>query len=504
MLSDWILDSGYNPDGKPRQARPLRFSLGTVLKAGCGDWKAGWLGALKWRRLPTSRECIAACDPLARPPLFPARSAAPSLRPLPPVNHLLPCVRHLPFYERLAVTDASSDAWDASAASLHALRLVDAWCRGSRRGAALSKREVRAVARYVKGARGAIQSPFLRVVEAIAAGEPHAEDIVGRALLEHARALRLEMEWQLAVDVCQTVVEQLAQDIDPALLLEAMAQWAVSLRLVGRFDEARRRYVALRRRAKHLRNIEYVAWARIGLANILLDRGNFPGAQSAIGEVIADMRTSAEPRLRGMLSRALHTRANIANARGRPSEALPVAYEALDLCHDPIERESILHDIAVAFMGVGCLAAARDALVLLRRTAMNHAVRWSASVNLMEIAALEGRAESFESWRRDLADQRLRPCHRVHFLCLAGEGYERLGQYKRAVEMYAEAVSAGEALGINEVVIRAEARAREVCAKRYLPARVVAVPVSHDVEDVIEAVAELRMAAGIPAGAENP
>jgi hypothetical protein len=122
----------------------------------------------------------------------------------------------------------------------------------------------------------------------------------------------------------------------------------------------------------------------------------------------------------------------------------------------------------------------------------------------MEIAALEGRADSFEAMRRDLAGQRLRPWHHALFLHLAGEGYERLGQYTRALEMYAMAVSAAEALGICEVVVRAETRAREVRAQRYLSAAAPGIPESRDVERLLDTVAELRIAAGIPAGAMDP
>jgi hypothetical protein len=70
--------------------------------------------------------------------------------------------------------------------------------------------------------------------------------------------------------------------------------------------------------------------------------------------------------------------------------------------------------------------------------------------------------------------------------------------------MYETAVVAGETLGINDVVIRAEERMREVRARRYLPARATAYSASPDVEQVIEAVTELCVAAGISVGADDP
>jgi tetratricopeptide (TPR) repeat protein len=420
------------------------------------------------------------------------------------LNTLIPPGRHVAFHEQLAITDPSSEAWRGVAAGLHALRLVDAWCRRSDRPARVSTRQLRAVGRLAKRARGETRQRLLTVVDAIASRGPRAADAAARALLDHAIALRFEMEWHLAIDILRTVIERLGRAIDDAILLEAMAQCGFALRLAGRFQESRVAYLALRREAKRCQNVEYSIRSDVGLANILMERGNFPAAQSLVENVIVGLRVSPKPHLQPMLSRALHTRANIAQGRGRYAEALPIISEALELCADPAEREAILHDIAAALIGLGCLSPARDALILLRKTAINQATVWSASVNLMEIAAREGRTESFERWRGELESQRLRPVHRAQFLYLAGEGYERLQQYERAREMYETAVVAGETLGINDVVIRAEERMREVRARRYLPARATAYSASPDVEQVIEAVTELCVAAGISVGADDP
>jgi tetratricopeptide (TPR) repeat protein len=310
------------------------------------------------------------------------------------------------------------------------------------------------------------------------------------------------MKWDLAVEVSRTAVEVLGGYIEHSVLFESMAQWGVSLRLAGRFDEARGVYRRLVRAAHHRRRTEYVIRGRVGLANVLMDRGNLPEARTRIDEVITKTRSMGDPRLRSVLSRALHTRSNVAAARHEMSEALASAHEALELCDDVVERENILHDIAAALIELGCLSEARDALVLVRRTAINQANRLSAAVNLMEIAARQGRPDAFERWRRELEAQPLRPLHQAQFIYLVGEGYERLGEYGRALETYKAAVARAEKLGINDVIIRAELRAREVRAGRYLSAPEPAGSRLHTIKRLIEAVGELRLAAGSAAGDE--
>jgi tetratricopeptide (TPR) repeat protein len=312
------------------------------------------------------------------------------------------------------------------------------------------------------------------------------------------------MHWPLAIDICQTIVERLGACIEHSCLLATVTQWASAARAAGRLDEAERMYLELGRLAMRFQDIQYGFRSRIGLANVHLEHGNYPEAQARIDEVIADVRAAGDPSLNGILSRALHTRAAVAMCRERYAEGVEFAREALHCCDDAVERDMILHDIASALISLGRLSAARDALLLIRTRALNHSTRWSACVNLMEIAGLEGRTKSFEYWHRKLANQQMRPWHRGHFFRLAGEGYERLGRYELALEMYETAISIGEAFGVNDVTIMAEARANEVRARRYLTMASVESSVSRDLEQVIAVVSELRIAAGIPAGVEDP
>lgn len=143
-----------------------------------------------------------------------------SLSPFPVrLKRLPPRMRHLAFYEMLSSTDTSSKLWRVVAATLHTLRLVDTWRRGSRRRSKVSTRQVRAVTGLVKAAQGGARRQLPPVIDAIESNAPDAEAAIATALLRHARALYLQMHWQLAIDVCETITVRLGRHIDETLLL---------------------------------------------------------------------------------------------------------------------------------------------------------------------------------------------------------------------------------------------------------------------------------------------
>ena len=414
-------------------------------------------------------------------------------------------LRHLAFYKTLDGADVSSELWYVTVAWLHALRLVDTWHRSPRRRAVVSSRQLRAVMHFARMMNAPDSRRRLsRVVDAISGNAPDAESAVARDLLDHASALNLEMKWHLAIDVCETVVTRLGRSVECSVLLDVVSQWAANARAAGRWRETRRVYGELLRLGRRCRSTEHVLRSAIGMANFHMSRGNYPRAGSIIDDVIVRARSEADAGRRSALWRALHTRGTILMNRGKPEEGIADVQEALPLCDDLAERESMVHDIASALIALGHLSAARDALLLLRSASRNHSVRLSSTINLMEIASLEGRADEFETLRRDVAGRHMRPTHRALFFQLAGEGYERLGQPERALEMYALAISTGEELGVSEAVVRAEARSHEIRARRYLPPGPMQTPPRQDFGHWMDAVAELRLAAGIPTGTTDP
>ena len=75
----------------------------------------------------------------------------------------------------------------------------------------------------------------------------------------------------------------------------------------------------------------------------------------------------------------------------------------------PRERDRILADIATGFLSLGLFDVARDAYLVLVATAQDQYVRWTAGLNLMEIAGRQGVEPLFDRYRRDFKDAELPP-----------------------------------------------------------------------------------------------
>ena len=66
--------------------------------------------------------------------------------------------------------------------------------------------------------------------------------------------------------------------------------------------------------------------ARIQEANVAIDRGNLPYAETLLDETILQAKESGLSEIRAT---AIHDRAHLAIRRGRPEEAVVLGYEAL-------------------------------------------------------------------------------------------------------------------------------------------------------------------------------
>src|SRR5579859_5175738 len=128
-------------------------------------------------------------------------------------------LRHRAFFDALATTDESSDAWRAARAGLVTLRLLDAWCDYRHDGQA-SLATMRAREKAFKYETDAVQNVIAelpangaerRLLSTIVARTVEAHD--GETprfiapLFAYARALHVRGAWALAADVYLLVWE---------------------------------------------------------------------------------------------------------------------------------------------------------------------------------------------------------------------------------------------------------------------------------------------------------
>jgi tetratricopeptide (TPR) repeat protein len=240
-------------------------------------------------------------------------------------------------------------------------------------------------------------------------------------------------------------------------------------------------------------DIVSVLRARIHEANMAMDRGNIPRAQSILDETIQNATANA---LVDVRARALHSRAVVAMKRGEFEHGIRLAYEALRDQAQPSERDRVLSDIATAFYDLGMRSAARDAYLILAATAQEQYQRWIATINLLECAAADGREPIFEQYRRELADVSLPVSLACHYHFYVGEGYRlfrRLDQSRAALQ---RSLAIASQHGINEMVIRAERALQQVGDAGVVIIAETPAP-SEEIAEVASAIREMRELVGV-------
>lgn len=317
--------------------------------------------------------------------------------------------------------------------------------------------------------------------------------LVAPRLLAYGRALQFEGRWALAADVHQTVIAHTHPVEEADIVIAANMQLGTCRRTLAEWDEATAAFARAGCAAAMTSDIVGVLRARIAEAKIAIERGNLPYAQSLLEDTT---READANRLREVRSMALHDRADIASRRGQYDLAVTLGYEALEGYTDPLSRDRVLGDIAVAFFELGLRTAARDAYLILAATAQDQHSRWVATINLMECAAADGREPMFEQYRRELADTSLPTILACHYHFYVGEGYRTFGRVAAARAALLRAMELAERHGINQMIFRAEQSLRSLDQAGVVIIANATVP-TPEVQRVATAVRDMRELAGV-------
>jgi tetratricopeptide (TPR) repeat protein len=186
----------------------------------------------------------------------------------------------------------------------------------------------------------------------------------------------------------------------------------------------------------------------------------------------------------------------VAILRGRYDAAVRFAYDALRENTNEHERARILNDLATAFSALGVKSAARDAFLILAATAREQYLRWTATINLMELAGDAGLRLQFERYRQQLSSTELPPLLRVQFELHVGRGYQTLGESELAKSWLERAAGTAASHALNKLVFEAE----EALSKNSRPRErqpAVAFEVPEDVGEIATEIRGLRELAGV-------
>jgi tetratricopeptide (TPR) repeat protein len=332
------------------------------------------------------------------------------------------------------------------------------------------------------------------IVDAIAASAD--PETVTPRLMAYGRTLHYAARWKLSADAYRTVIAH-AHPIEEAdSVIDANMQFGYCARMLGQWDEAALAYTQAGEIAVAIGDIVKVLRARIADAKLAIDRGNLPAAEGILDETVA---RATEPRgvLREIRSLALHERAVVAHLRGDYERSVRFAYEALENTSSPTDRDRVLADIAVMFIDLGVLSAARDALLIVAATAQEQYLRWASTINLLDISARERCEPVFEQYRRELADASLPASLEAAYYLTVGTGYAAFGRDDAARVALSKAVELATQHKLHQVGHQAEVALQNLEKSARETARATPYEPSEHIEEIVAAIKDMREVAGL-------
>jgi len=403
-------------------------------------------------------------------------------------------LRHLPFFAELAALESEDPTWRSVTAGLVVLRLVDSWIEEGATVVSADSWGLRSVRAAIEDMPHGVPARTLLsgVVEALTSangGDLHA---VAPRLMAYARSLDLDARWSLAADVYQTVIAHAHPIEDSDVAVNALLRRAHCLRELGDLPAAMSVFATAGQVARANSDLMSDLRSRIGEAKVLAAKGNLPAADAILEQAAAEADSLELAEVRSIAS---HDRSYIAHLRGQYDAAVRFAYDAMRDSTSERERDRILGDLAGSFYMLGLKSAARDAFLILASTAREQYMRWTATINLMELAAEEGVSIQFERYRQQLAGAALPPMLQAQYELHVGRGYQSFGEFDSARPWLERAARTAVAHSFNQLAFAAE----ESLGRK--PVQTTSRPtapfhVADDVEQIAEQLREMRELAG--------
>lgn len=407
-------------------------------------------------------------------------------------------IRHQVYFATLGSLKEDSASWRSVFAGLSVLRLIDAYVDLAPGGAMPNWAQLHSVRSAVGEIHEGdpVRGVLGCVIEEVTTRSA-VDETVCAALLSYGRALDYEASWGLATDVFATVARVAKPEKNALLAVEAQIAVGGSARRNGDWEVSARAYSQAAYLADTLGDRRGVLMVQVGIANTYIAKGNLPHAQAILDDVVMQAR---DQKLTEVEAVALHSRGSLAQALGDKADAVRLCYEALSITSGAAARDAVLEDLAVAFSELGMRDAARDAHILLSMTAQAKWVRWLATINLMELASLDGMERAFDSYAADLRRAPMGPWLKSHYLLFLGEGLERFGRFDAAREVLEETIEFAAANQIHAVSFKAESA---FVALRAARPTAVAAPDAFELPEGVlaaaHAISELRKAALVEA-----
>lgn len=334
---------------------------------------------------------------------------------------------HMPYFEKLAELANDTPEWRNVSAALVMLRLFDSWMTTGAEAVFDDAPGLNAVRDQIAAmdihdtTRGLLSS----IVESMVIAEQPRIVTVAPRLMAYARALQHAAKWQLAADIYRTVLSYAKPIGDAETVIQANMQLGRCLRVLAEWDESLTCFAAASQVATMTDDVMSILRARIQEANISIDRGNLPHAEVLLDETIVQAKEAGLSEVRAT---AIHDRARVASRRGRYEDAVVMQYEALKGVRNQMARDRVLNDLGASFAQLGVFTAARDAFLVVAATAQEQYMRWTATLNLLDVAVQERRETLVEQYRRDLDGAALPPTLLTYYFIYMAQGHRAFDQ----------------------------------------------------------------------------
>ena len=355
---------------------------------------------------------------------------------------------HQAYFEFLAGSDQHAPAWHPVLGGLAVLRLIDSRLGGEPGGTSnwASCESAKSAVMSVREGDPA-RAILLQLVDAVASDEVKLEAI-GRGLIAYGRALNFEGRWGLACDVFGTADRIAGAPHNVPISVESNIALGAAARRMTHWEKSAHAYSRAYHLAETIGDRSSVLLVEEGRATTHMVRGNLPAGEAMLEGVIEEARARG---FNDVLGRALHSRMSILHQRGDYAEAVRLGHGALEVMPDLTARDGVLSDIAAAFGGMGMNEPARDGYLIVAATAQSQWVRWQATLNLMELAALDDRETDFDAYARDLENAPLDPRLRAHYYIYLGTGQQLFGRDAEAEASITEGLSVAEKNQLHQI-----------------------------------------------------
>ena len=408
---------------------------------------------------------------------------------------------HLPYFERLAELTHDSAEWRSVSAALVVLRLFDGWMTSGADVVGEDAPGLDAVRDQIAAMdiRDTTRGLLSSVVEAMVTAQQSRVVTVAPRLMAYARALQHAAKWPLAADVYRSVLSY-AQPMQHAdMVIQANMQLGRCLRVLAEWDESLTCFAAASQVATMTDDMMSILRARIQEANIAIDRGNLPYAETLLDETIVLAKNSGLSEVRAT---AIHDRALVAFRRGRFEDAVVLQFEALKGVRNQIARDRVLNDLGASFAQLGVFSAARDAYLVVAATAQEQYMRWTATLNLLDVAVQERRETLFEQYRRELDGAALPPALETYYFMYMAQGHRAFDQMVLAKAAVNRAIEVASENKLGQLRFEAEELSGELHNQEMREDRLSRSAKQHpswsaEVQGIAQAMHELRTMAGV-------